>query len=71
MCVWLLGRIFDPKRDEVTREWRKLHNEELNDLYCSPIIVRVIKKVKKNEMVQACGACGGEERRAQGFGGET
>jgi len=36
-------RIFGPKRDEVTGEWRKLHNEELNDLYCSPIIVRVIK----------------------------
>ena len=32
-----------PKRDEVTGEWRKLHNEELNDLYCSPNIVRVIK----------------------------
>ena len=36
-------RIFRPKRDEVTGEWRKLHNEELNDLYCSPNIVRVIK----------------------------
>jgi hypothetical protein len=36
-------RIFVPKRDEVTGEWRKLHNEELNDLYCSPSIVRVIK----------------------------
>ena len=35
--------MFGAKRDEVTREWRKLHNEELNDLYCSPIIVRVIK----------------------------
>jgi len=34
---------FGPKRDEVTGEWRKLHNEELNDLYCSPNIVRVIK----------------------------
>jgi hypothetical protein len=31
-----------PKRDEVTREWRKLHNEELNDLYSSPSIVQVI-----------------------------
>jgi len=36
-------RIFGPKRDEVTGEWRKLHNEELNDLYSSPNIVRVIK----------------------------
>ena len=39
----LLRRIFGPKRDGVTRGWRKLHNEELNDLYCSPNIVRVIK----------------------------
>jgi len=39
----VLRRIFVPKRDKVTREWRKLHYEELNDLYSSPIIVRVIK----------------------------
>ena len=39
----VLRRIFGPKRGEVTGEWRKLHNEELNDLYCSPNIVRVIK----------------------------
>jgi len=39
----VLRRIFGPKRDEVTGEWRKLHNEELNDLYCSTNIVRVIK----------------------------
>jgi len=32
-----------PKRDDVTGEWGKLHNEELNDLYCSPNIVRLIK----------------------------
>jgi len=38
-----LRRIFGPKMDEVIREWRKLHNEKLNDLYSSPNIVRVIK----------------------------
>jgi hypothetical protein len=38
----VLRRIFGSKRDEVTGEWRKLHNEELNVLYCSPNIVRVI-----------------------------
>ena len=38
-----MRRIFGPKMDEVTVEWGKLHNEELNDLYCSPNIVRVIK----------------------------
>ena len=42
----VLRRNFGPKRDEVTREWRKLHNEELNDLYSSPNIVRVIKSRK-------------------------
>jgi hypothetical protein len=36
-------RIFGPKRDEVTGEWRKLHNEELHDLYSSPSIIRMIK----------------------------
>jgi hypothetical protein len=38
-----LRRIFESKRDEVTREWRKLHNEEFNDMYSSPHIIRVIK----------------------------
>ena len=38
----VLSGIFGADRDEVTGEWRKLHNEELNDLYCSPYIVRVM-----------------------------
>jgi len=42
----VLRRIFWPKRDEVTGEWKKLQNEELNDLYSSPNIVRVIKSRK-------------------------
>jgi hypothetical protein len=41
-----LRRIFGPKTDEVTREWRKLHNEELNHLHCSPNTVRVIKSTR-------------------------
>ena len=39
----VLRRIFGPRRDEVMREWRRLHNEKLTDLYCSPNIVWVIK----------------------------
>jgi len=44
----VLRRIFGPKRDEVTGKWRKLLNEELNDLYCFG------DKIKKNEMGGAC-----------------
>jgi hypothetical protein len=39
----VLSRVFGPKRDEVTGEWRKLHNEELRDLYSLPNILRVVK----------------------------
>ena len=63
----VVGRIFGSKRDEVTGQWRKLYNEELNDLYCSTYIVR--DKIEKNEMGGACRAYGGEERRIQDFGG--
>ena len=40
---WEVRRKFGPKRDGVTGEWRKLHNEERNDLYCSPNTFRLIK----------------------------
>jgi hypothetical protein len=39
----VLRRIFGPKRGEVTGEWKRLHNEKLNDLYCSPYVIRVMK----------------------------
>jgi hypothetical protein len=39
----VLRRVFGPKRDEVTGEWGKLHNEELHELYSSPSIIRIIK----------------------------
>jgi hypothetical protein len=42
----VLRRIFGPKRDEVTGDWRKLHNEELHDLFFSPSIIRMIKSLR-------------------------
>jgi hypothetical protein len=42
----VLRRLFGPKRDELTGEWRKLHNEELRDLYSSPSIIRIIKSMR-------------------------
>jgi len=56
----VLRRIFGPRRDEVTGEWRRLHNEELNDLYCSPNILRVIKSKRMRWAGNV--ACVGEER---------
>ena len=58
----VLRRVFGPKRDKVTREWRKLHNEELSDLYSLPNCAG--GKIEKNEMGVACGAYGGGERCA-------
>jgi len=44
----MLRRIFGPKKEEVTEECRRLHNEELIDLYCSPNIIRAIKSKERN-----------------------
>jgi hypothetical protein len=65
----VLRRVFGPKRDEVTGDWRKLHNDELSDLYALPSTVRVVKP-EKNEMGGACSVYGEEEGRIQGLGGE-
>jgi len=65
----MLRRIFGPRRDGVMGEWRKLHNEDLNDLYSSPNIVRVIK----SRRIRWAGhlACMGEERGCIGSWWET
>jgi hypothetical protein len=64
-----LRRIFGAKRDEVTGEWKKLHEEELNDLYSSPKYCAG-DKIEKSEIGETCSADEGRERHAQGFGGE-
>jgi hypothetical protein len=66
----VLRRIFGPKRNEVTGEWRRLHNEELNDLYSSPNIIRVIKS-RRMRWAGHVARMGGGERCIQDFGGET
>jgi hypothetical protein len=58
----VLRRIFGPKRDDVTREWRKLHNKELHDLYSSPSIIRIIMS-RGIRLVGPCSTNGGEEER--------
>jgi hypothetical protein len=60
----VLRRIFGPKRDEVTGEWRQLHNEELRDLYSSPsIITRRIIKLMKMRWAGHVAQIRGEEER--------
>jgi hypothetical protein len=62
----VLREIFGSKRNEVTGEWRKLHNEKLNDMYyCAG------DNIEKNEIDGACSAYGGADRRVQDFGGKT
>ena len=58
----VLKKIFGHKRDEVTGEWRKLHNEELTDLYSLPNIIQVIKLRRMSIYGERC---------IQGFGAET
>ena len=60
----VLRRIFGPRGDEMTGEWRKLHNEELNDLYSSYCSG---DKIEKNEMGGACGMYGGGGEAYTGF----
>ena len=62
-------RIFGPKRDDATGQWRKLHDEGLNDLYSSPSIVWVIKSRRMRWGARSVYWRG--ERCVQGFGGET
>ena len=66
--VWeqMLRRMFGPKKNEVTGEWRKLHIEELNDLYSSPNIVRMNKSRRMRWAANVARI--GEERRIEGFG---
>jgi hypothetical protein len=65
----MLSRIFGPKKDELTREWRKLHNEERNDLYSTPSIVRMVEE-RRMRWAGHLERTGGEQRCIQGFDGE-
>ena len=66
----VLRRIFGPKRNEVTGEWRKLYNEGLSDRYSLPNVVRVVKS-RRMRWAGHVARMGGRERGAQGSGGET
>jgi hypothetical protein len=64
----VLRRICGTKRDEVTENWRKLHNKELHNLYSSPDIIRQVKAI---EVGGACGTHGTGEKSVQGLGGKS
>jgi hypothetical protein len=66
----MLRGIFGPKRDDVIGEWRKLHNEELSDLYSSPNIIRLIK-LRKNEMGGKCSMYGERRGACRNLVGKT
>jgi hypothetical protein len=65
----MLRRIFGPKKNEVTGEWRKLLNEKR--MSCTNPLYILGDQIKKNEMGRACSTYGGEPRCIQGFGGKT
>jgi hypothetical protein len=62
--------MFVPKREEVAEGRRRLHNEEIHNLYASPNIIRVIKS-REDAVTGAYGTNGGDEKRIQNFGRET
>jgi hypothetical protein len=62
----VLRRIFGLKKEEVRKELRRLHKNELYALYSSPDVIRVFKEIETN---RACGTCGGKKRCIQGFSG--
>jgi hypothetical protein len=66
----VLRNIFGPKRHKVTGEWKRLHNEELEDLYSFTKYYSG-DQIKKNEVSGACSTYGTEGRCIQGFGGQT
>jgi hypothetical protein len=65
--------VYGAKRDEETGEWRRLYNEEVNDLYCSPNVIGEIKlrRIKMAGHIACVGERRGEERCVHDFGGET
>ena len=66
----VLRKIFGAQRDEITGEWRKLHNAELNVLYSSPKIIRNLKS-RKTEMGRTCSTYGAIRKYIRSFRGKT